>query len=105
MRTGWSDGGDETAVDDEVAAVDVAGAVTGQQQHEIGNFLRRRETAGRTVGGSAAGDLVRTKTAGLRDGFGNTTGAQPQVGLHRPGTDRVDPYAARTELLGQRLRQ
>ena len=36
---GCSEGGDQAAVDDEVGAGDVRGAIAGEEQHEVGDLV------------------------------------------------------------------
>jgi hypothetical protein len=63
--------GDQSSVDDEIGAGDIAGAVAGQQQDEISDLLWSGEPAGHRVAGGLLGDSVRGATGGARDGRGD----------------------------------
>jgi hypothetical protein len=67
---GSSHGCDEPAIDDEVGACGVAGAVAGQEEDQVGHFLRPREAAGHRAAGRFLGNSVG-RTA---DGFGHGRG-------------------------------
>src|SRR5262245_56399717 len=54
-----SQGSDQAAVDDEVRAGDVAGALAGEQDDEVGDLVRAGEPAGDRVGGGLLRHRVR----------------------------------------------
>ena len=70
-----SEGLDQTAVNDEIGAGDVPGAIACEQKHQVRDFVR----PGKTTGGKAAlalDDLLPgsadVDSRGLRDSRGNT---------------------------------
>ena len=63
---------------------------------------RMREPAGDALRGLLIGDLFGARPAGLRHGRGHAVVAEPEIGLHRAGADRVHPHPC-AELLRQRL--
>ena len=96
-------GRDQAAVDPEVGARDVGGAVAGQQEDQVGDLLRAAEPAGhRTLRGLAL-DVLGLRAGGTADGLRHAVVAEPQVGGDRARADRVDADAAGPDLLGQGL--
>ena len=60
-------------------------SITGQQHHQVGNFLRVGEAAGRRVSDGLLGDLVGMAVGGPSDGSGDSVVPEPQIGLDRQG--------------------
>src|SRR5215217_1511652 len=94
-----SDGCHKAAVDHEVGTGHVCGAITGQQQNEVCDFLRTREAASDALGGRPGLDVCRLRPLHLGKRGCDTLLAEPEIGLDRPGTDRVDADAFRAVLL------
>ena len=97
---------DQAAVDEVVDAGDVRGPAGGQERDQGGDFLRRGEPAGgepADPGDDRLAGGLGVHAGGLGDGRGDAVLAEPQVGRHRAGGDRVDPDAPRAEFLGERL--
>src|SRR3954453_22934608 len=97
------EGGDEAAVDGEVGSGDVAAAVAGQQQDEVGDLVRPGKAPGDAARRRLRGDVSGAGATGPRQGLSHAMLAEPQPGLHRSGADRVDADADRPDLLGQGL--
>jgi hypothetical protein len=95
--------GDDSAIDDEVGAGDVAGAVAGQQHDQDSHLFGTGEPSRYRAGGSLFGGISGFDAAGAGDRLGDTVLAEPQRRRDRPRTDRVDADASRAYLLGQRL--
>jgi hypothetical protein len=65
-----SEGGDESAVDDEVRAGDVAGAVAGQQHDDVGHLFGASEPPRHRIRGGLFGYIPGFGAAGV----GNRSG-------------------------------
>jgi hypothetical protein len=80
------EGGRKAAVDDEVGAGYVAGALAGRQDDEIGDLGRRGEPACRGLLLLATDDVGGGDALGTTDSGGDTVVAEPKVSGHRAGT-------------------
>ena len=100
-----SPGGDESAVDDEVGAGEVAGVVAGQQHDKVGHLFGVSETPRHRVCGGLFGDIPGFAAACAGHRRGDAVLAEPQRGGDRSRTDGVDADASRANVLGERLRE
>ena len=78
VRAPCSEGGDEAAVDDEVGAGDVRGAIAGEEQDEVGDLVRSGEPPGHGLRGGACLDVLGRVPCALA-----TVSATPPSPSHR----------------------
>jgi hypothetical protein len=76
---------DESAVDDEVGAGDVAGAIVGQQHDQVGHLFGTGEPSHYRAGGSLFGGISGFDAAGAGDRLGDIVLAEPQRVETGPG--------------------
>ena len=85
-----SQGGKESAVDDEVGAGDVGCSVAGQQYDEVGHLFGAVHPPRHRISGGLIGDILGVAAAGAGNCRGDAVLAEPQLGGDRPWTDCVD---------------
>src|SRR5205823_787780 len=93
---------DQSAVDNVIGACDVAGPLRGEHDDESGDFFGRGEATG-SEAADTFDDLlargVRVDPHRLTDRFGDSAGAEPEIGANRSRRDVVDTDTAWAELL------